>query len=351
MERLHRLADQFSLPLLVEADGSRRLPLKAPAAHEPVIPDWVKTVVVVAGLSGLGKPLNHEWVHRPELFSRLADLDLDASVTAEGLVRVLSHPQGGLKGVPDGARRVALLNQAGTAELQAVAQRMAQPLLAEYASVVVADLPPPDLRTAEEKNTGVIAGHERVAGVILAAGGAQRMGQPKQVLIWHGQPLVRHVARAALEGGLDPVVVVTGNAAEQVRAAVEGLPILVANNPEWQAGQSSSVKIGLHALPAETGAAVFLLADQPQTPAGLIASLVETHAGTLSPLVAPLVQGQRANPVLLDRVTFSDLFSLSGDQGGRALFARYPVQWVPWHDSSILEDIDTPEDYQRLLET
>jgi molybdenum cofactor cytidylyltransferase len=351
VERLSHLADDLSLPLLVEADGSRQLPLKAPAPHEPVIPGWVKTVMVVAGLSGLGKPLNHEWVHRPELFSRLANLDLDAPVTPEGLARVLSHPQGGLKGIPLSARRVALLNQAGTAELQAVAQRLARPLLTEFAGVVVADLPLPSLRTREEDRTGVIAVHERVAGVILAAGGAQRMQQPKQALIWRGQPLVRHVALAALEAGLDPIVVVTGSAADQVEAAVEGLPVLVANNPEWQAGQSGSVKIGLQALPAETGAAVFLLADQPQTPVGLIASLVETHAATLSPLVAPLVQGQRANPVLMDRVTFSDLFTLSGDQGGRALFARYPVQWVPWHDSAILQDIDTPDDYQRLLET
>jgi probable selenium-dependent hydroxylase accessory protein YqeC len=78
--------------------------------------------VVVAGLSGLGKPLNHEWVHRPEIFSRLANLDLDAPVTSEGLVHVLSHPQGGLKGIPQSARRVVLLNQAGTAELQAVSE-------------------------------------------------------------------------------------------------------------------------------------------------------------------------------------------------------------------------------------
>jgi molybdenum cofactor cytidylyltransferase len=131
---------------------------------------------------------------------------------------------------------------------------------------------------------------------------------------------------------------------------VAGLPVQVVNNPAWQAGQSSSVKTGLRALPAQIGATVFLLADQPQIPANLLASLVEAHAVSLSPLVAPLVQGQRANPVLFDRVTFQDFHSLSGDQGGRALFARYPVHWVPWHDPAILQDIDTPEDYQRLLQ-
>ena len=351
IDRLHSLANRIQAPLLVEADGSRQLPLKAPAEHEPVIPDWVNTVVVVAGLSALGKPLNNQWVHRPEIFSRLAGLDLEASVTPDGLGRMLCHPQGGLKSIPPNARRIVLLNQAGTAELQAVAQRQARQLLTQYASVVVADLPSPDLRAGEENRTSVIAVHERRAGVILAAGGARRMGQPKQTLIWRGQPLVRHVAQTALEAGLDSIIVVTGSAADQVEAAVGGLPVQVVNNPEWQAGQSSSVKCGLGVLPAETGAAIFLLADQPQTPAGLVASLVEAHAATLSPLVAPLVQGQRANPVLFDRVTFTELLSLSGDQGGRAMFARYPVHWVPWHDPGVLEDIDTPEDFQRLLDT
>ena len=76
------------------------------------------------------------------------------------------------------------------------------------------------------------------------------------------------------------------------------------------------------------------------------------RAGALRPIDRERIPNWRnLDPVLMDRVTFSDLFTLSGDQGGRALFARYPVQWVPWHDSAILQDIDTPEDYQRLLET
>ena len=81
---------------------------------------------------------------------------------------------------------------------------------------------------------------------------------------------------------------------------------------------------------------MFLLADQPRVPAGLVRSLVEMHAATCSPIVAPLVQGQRANPVLFDRRTFPDLLSLTGDVGGRALFSRYPVSWLPWNDASVL---------------
>jgi len=106
----------------------------------------------------------------------------------------------------------------------------------------------------------------------------------------------------------------------------------------------------VRALPTEVGAAVFLLADQPKIPPDLVRRLVEMHAVTLSPLVATQVQGQRANPVLFDRRTFADLLALKGDAGGRALFARYRAAWVPWHDSQISMDVDTQEDYQRLLE-
>jgi molybdenum cofactor cytidylyltransferase len=350
LERLRHYADRNNLPLLIEADGSRRRPLKAPASHEPVIPGWASSVGVVAGLSGLGWPLNAEWVHRPEQFARIVGLDLEAPVTEEALIRLLVHPQGGLKGIPRGARRVVLLNQASTPELQAIAHRLAQPLLRDYAGAIVASLRMPASLDGEDQS-GVIAVHERVAGVILAAGGARRMGELKQVLAWRGEPIVRHVALAALEAGLSPLVVVTGCAAESVEQALRDLPVHFVHNPTWEAGQSGSVIVGVQALPPETGAAAFLLADQPQTPAQLIASLVEAHAETLSPLVAPLVQGHRANPVLFDRATFPDLIALSGDQGGRALFSRYPVRWVPWHDPAVLQDIDTPEDYQRLLET
>jgi molybdenum cofactor cytidylyltransferase len=348
LERLRRHAEANNQPLLVEADGSRRRPLKAPAAHEPVIPAWANTVVVVAGLSGLGQPLSPEWVHRPEMFSRLTGLAPGDPVSADGLRRLLTHPQGGLKSIPDTARRLALLNQAGTPELQAAAHSLARALLPVYSGVVVSALALPEKRSNGDLDGEAIAVHERVAGVILAAGGARRMGQTKQVLTWRGQPLVQHVARSALEAGLSPVIVVTGNDAESVKAAVQALPVSCIHNPDWQAGQSGSVKAGLQALPPEVGAAVFLLADQPHMPAQLIASLVEAHALTLSPLVAPLVQGQRANPVLFDRLTFPELLSLSGDQGGRALFSRYRPYWVPWHDPAVLEDIDTPEDYRRL---
>ena len=135
-----------------------------------------------------------------------------------------------------------------------------------------------------------------------------------------------------------------------MRVALAGLPVELAHNPEWSSGQSTSLSAGLLSLPPQTGSAVFLLADQPLVSPGLLRGLVEIHAAARPPIVAPLVRGQRGNPVLFDRSTFPDLLALSGDVGGRALFNRYTVSWLPWNDASLLLDVDTPEDYQTLLD-
>lgn len=97
------------------------------------------------------------------------------------------------------------------------------------------------------------------------------------------------------------------------------------------------------------GSCIFLLADQPQIPVEVIRALKEKHSQTLSPIIAPLVlEERRANPVLFDKVTFSDLLQLSGDVGGRAIFDKHKVDYLPWHDDILIFDVDTPEDYERL---
>jgi molybdenum cofactor cytidylyltransferase len=126
--------------LLVEADGSRRLPLKAPAAHEPDIPDDVDAVVVVAGMLGCGLPLDDEHVFRARLFAAISGCRLGEPVSPEAIAAVLVHADGGLKRIPRGARRAVLLNQADTPELQQSAEEVARRVRPAYDAVAVASL-------------------------------------------------------------------------------------------------------------------------------------------------------------------------------------------------------------------
>ncbi|MCC7129249.1 MAG: hypothetical protein B6D39_08225 [Anaerolineae bacterium UTCFX2] len=351
MQAVGRLAQTIGprIPLLIEADGSRQRPLKAPASHEPAIPEWVDLVAVVAGLSGLGKPLTDEWVHRPELFGALAGLEPGALIGVTHLERVLSHPEGGLKNIPNSARRILILNQAQTDELKSAAKSLSVSLLDFYEAVVIANLPAAIDSVEFPAPEAVIAVHERVAGVILAAGASRRFGKLKQTLEWQGKPFVRLAAETALAGGLRPVIVVVGNAATEVQNALNGLPVEVVYNAAWETGQSSSIKAGLGAVPGGTGAAMFLPVDKPRLPVSLLRSLVELHSLELAPIVAPLVNGRRSNPVLFDRDMFEFLTTITGDIGGRELFSRFTPTWLPWNDPYDLQDIDTPADYAALL--
>jgi molybdenum cofactor cytidylyltransferase len=99
------------------------------------------------------------------------------------------------------------------------------------------------------------------------------------------------------------------------------------------------------------GAAIFLLADQPQIPVEVVRALVESHEKNMQAILAPLVlEDRRANPVLFDRDTFADLMLLTGDMGGRGIFDKHRVEYMPWHDPVLLFDVDKPEDYQKLKE-
>jgi len=359
LEGVLQITKRSGINLLIEADGSRQRPMKAPAPHEPVIPSFVDSVVVVSGLTALGKPLTDEWVHRVDIFAELADMNKGEEIAPEAIIQVLTDPLGGLKGIPEGVRKVCFLNQADNMQLQAQGNRIARKLIPWYEAAIVASFRE-DLQELNGTDRGIpadqipercdiFAVHEQIAAIILAAGGSDRMGHTKQLLPWRGEPLVRHVARAALDERIDMVIIVVGAAGDEIKEVMNDLPVEFVDNPDWQLGQSSSIQAGLTALPGGIGAAIFLLADQPQLSTTLLRTLIEKHASTLAPIIAPLVEGQRGNPVLFDRNTFTDLQTIRGDTGGRSLFSQYSVDWVDWHDESILLDIDTEEDYQSLL--
>lgn len=191
---------------------------------------------------------------------------------------------------------------------------------------------------------------ERIAGVILAAGPATRFGTSKQLLDYHGQSFIRQVAQTALNAGLSPVIIVTGAYADEVASVIQDLPVLTIRNQAWAQGQSTSIRAGIAALTGKSvGGAVLLNVDQPQVTVHVIGALMERHSAEGAAIIAPLAADRRTHPILFDRDTFPDLLSLTGDVSGRAIFTNYKVEYVPWHDESLLFDVDTADDYRKLL--
>ena len=340
-EFLDRVAAQPAVDVvIIEADGSRRLPFKAPAQHEPVIPASTTVLVPVVGLDVVGKPLVVGHVHRPEIVATLSGAALSDPVTPEMIAAVLAHPEGGAKGLPSGTRLVPFLNKAEDKATLAAARQIARLLLAHpiVDRVIIGAAQAPD---------PVIEVWGRIGAVVLAAGQGRRFGALKQVLPWHGVPLVAHVTDQALAcPDIDRVVVTVGAGAHQVEAALAGRRVDLVPVPAWADGQSRSVQTGLRALTGVSGV-LFLLADQPGVSPALLAALIQRHRETLAPVVAPRYRGQRGNPVLFDRSIFPEFARLIGDIGARPIIRAHSdeIAWVDWPTPEITQDIDVAEDY------
>jgi molybdenum cofactor cytidylyltransferase len=340
LSRLHDLAQQSGAALIVEADGARGKPFKAPADHEPLVPNFTNTFVPVIGASIFGRRLSDEWVHRPERVGDLLDLAEGGVLTPERVARVVGSRAGGLKGRPPMAEVRVLINQVDSGDRRDPAMRCAKDLLGkdDVRAVLLGS-------ASSEHLVHEVRG--RVAGVVLAAGGSKRIGRPKLLEPWKGEPIIRYAVRGALDGGLSPVVVVLGSSAAAMAQAIDDLPVTIELNNAWEAGQSTSLRLGLSAIRARSEAVVFLLGDMPLVKPDLIRRLVDRHASSLDPIVAPMAEGRRGNPVLFDRSTFDALAQVRGDQGGRAIFDQFDVQAVD-ADASGFFDLDTQEDVDRL---
>ena len=343
LEGIYKDCRTHGYTLLIEADGARQRPLKAPAAYEPVIPPWVDQVVVMAGLGGLGKALDSNSVHRPEIFARLAGLGLGEEIRVTHLAQVLGSQFGGLKGIPETVSQILFLNQAEGEIRMAQGARLAPTLEDDFDRILIGSLQQP------HDEGPVFSAHSQTAGIILAAGGSERLGQPKQLLTWQGVPFVRQVAQTALSAGLNPLIVVTGSDRMAVEGALSGLPVKCVYNPDWVTGQSGSMRVGLASLPECCDRVMFLLSDQPQVSPLLISQLIERHNQQRAPITAPMMRERRGNPVLFGKETFGILQMVSGDKGGRAAFSKFKVDTLPWIDDRALLDVDQVSDYDKLM--
>lgn len=188
-----------------------------------------------------------------------------------------------------------------------------------------------------------------VAGLLLAAGGGSRFGGPKALVRFGDELLVERGAHVLSEAGCDPVVVVLGAGADDVRRDAR-LSARLVDNPDWPEGIGSSLRAGLAALDGAADAAVVALADQPHVSAALVGRLVDAwHAGAVAAVAA--YDGHGRNPVLLDASIWAAVAERArGDTGARVWLREHPdsVVLVPCEDLGSESDIDTPDDLARL---
>jgi molybdenum cofactor cytidylyltransferase len=189
--------------------------------------------------------------------------------------------------------------------------------------------------------------------IILAAGASSRLGSPKQLLRFENSSLLERTISCATQTGLGPVVVVLGANAESLKNTIAEKEIITVFNSNWQEGMASSIRAGLdktkEAFPLIEGV-IITVCDQPFITSQLLKDLYNKHKESQKPIVAAAYGNILGTPVFFHRSLFDELTGLKGDRGAKQIVNKdnSRLASVPFPMGET--DIDTKEDYERLLQ-
>jgi molybdenum cofactor cytidylyltransferase len=205
------------------------------------------------------------------------------------------------------------------------------------------------LKNPQKKSDG------KTAIIILAAGSSSRLGKPKQLLQYQNESLIKHAVKTALQTAFNPVIVVTGFLHEELVRETESIPVYIVHNLEWEEGMGSSIRTGIKFLKQldqsnQINATLILLCDQPLISAQYLNLLVAQFYNDKNSMIAATSYAEiEGVPAVFDKSLFSVLQDLPGNRGAQWIFKKYNNQLsiVPFEGASI--DIDTEDDYLKLL--
>ena len=187
--------------------------------------------------------------------------------------------------------------------------------------------------------------------VILAGGASSRLGQPKQLLQYHGKTLLEHAVDEAINAKADAVVVVLGKNADLFKDEIDQETVLVVVNKDWAEGMASSVRLGLDTLlnsKPYIDAVILMVCDQPHISSLVLNELITTQQKTTKQIVTCNYGETIGPPALFHKKYFRELMEVKGDIGARNIIQQNinDVATILFPEGKI--DIDTKEDYEAL---
>jgi molybdenum cofactor cytidylyltransferase len=189
-----------------------------------------------------------------------------------------------------------------------------------------------------------------IGAIVLAAGLSTRMGQPKMVLPWNGMTVIEKVVSTLIAAGLRSIDVITGGTHAAVEQALHSLPVRTIFNSKYANGEMlDSLQLGLNMLQPDIDAALIVLGDQPLIEEQVVRDVMAQYQKEHAKLVVPSYQMRRGHPWLVERSLWPQILALKPPQTLRD-FMRANANHIRYHvvnTSSILQDLDTPEDYAK----
>lgn len=190
--------------------------------------------------------------------------------------------------------------------------------------------------------------HEHLHVVVLAAGASTRLGQPKQQIQLGGQSLLQQaVSNAVAANETGTVSVVLGAQAAQLAPALRTMRATIVINRQWEEGIAASIRAGIEPLSGGMAGVLIVLADQYAVTVHDLKRLIHAWSGQ-EMIAASLYQGRLGVPAIFPHWCFSELLTLRGDQGARALIQRHASRVISVPMANAVLDLDTPEDLARL---
>ncbi len=284
--------------VLIEADGSRRMPLKWPAPWEPVVPDYTDFTVCVTGLSAIGKKTADVVYRADDLPDRLKRETVDMNL----MHAVLSSREGGQKGVR-GEFRVFMNQVDDDTDRLASAYRLQQ----IFAVMGI------------QSAWGTLIGEPKIAVILEAAGNSTRFGSNKLLHVMDdGRPMIASILDAVRSVDAYKKILVT-----QFDEVAELAPDLdTVRNDRPDLGISRSMQLGITAA-GDADAYMFCVCDQPGLKAETLERLTEAYKKGTAGIVSLAWQGKMCNPKIFSSRYREELMRLSGDTGGRQIIAAH----------------------------
>lgn len=285
--------------VLIEADGSRRMPIKWPAEWEPVIPDYTDYTVCVAGLSALGRKTSDVVYRADELPDRLKRETVDMNL----IHAIISSRDGGQKGVR-GDFRVFMNQVDDDIDRLASAYRLQQIFAVMGIQSAWGSLLPEE---------------PRIAAILEAAGNSTRFGSNKLLHVMDdGRPMITSIFDAVRPLDLYKKILVTQY--DEIAAMASDFDVVRNDRPDL--GISRSMQLGLEAA-GDADAYMFCVCDQPGLTKATLGRLIEAYKKGTAGIVSLAWQGKMCNPKIFSSRYKEELMSLSGDTGGRQILATH----------------------------
>lgn len=193
---------------------------------------------------------------------------------------------------------------------------------------------------------------DNCAVVIIAAGESKRLGSPKQLLLLDKDSMLNRLIKMVQKAVDFPIYLVLGANAEKIKAQLPNVSLKIVENTEWQEGMGSSIRIGVQTVIDSANkhdGVLILVCDQPHLSETAIKDLISLQANKKSAITASFYANITGTPALFHQSVFSDLLALKGDQGAKRIIQERDQELAKLQFEMGVLDIDTPEDYQKLL--